>query len=62
MEIQRLRRQHQGTDLELLLLIGRPHLTPAELAEVQALKKRKLQLKDRMEDILRRHRGQHAHG
>jgi hypothetical protein len=58
MEIQRLRRQHQGTDLELLLLIGRPHLTPAELAEVQALKKRKLQLKDRihwLEAISREH-------
>ena len=26
------------------------------------MKKRKLQLKDRMEDIMRRHRQDHAHG
>jgi len=57
-EIQRLRRLHQGTDLELLLLTGRPYLTPREEVEVRELKKRKLQLKDRiqwLESISREH-------
>ena len=46
MEIQRLKRLHQGTELELLLLTGRPYLTPDEQVEVRELKKRKLLLKD----------------
>lgn len=57
-EIQRLRRLHQGTDLELLLLTGRPYLSPHEEVEVRELKKRKLQLKDRihwLESISREH-------
>ena len=49
MEIQRLRRLHQGTDLELLLLTGRQYLSPREELEVRELKKRKLQLKDRIQ-------------
>lgn len=57
-EIQRLRRLHQGAELELQLLTHRSYLTPAEQARRVELKKRKLQLKDRMawfESILREH-------
>jgi hypothetical protein len=57
-EIQRLTRMHQGTDLELLLLTARPFLTPTEQIEVRELKKRKLQLKDRicwLESVSREH-------
>jgi len=55
-EIQRLRRLHQGAELELQLLTHRANPTPAEQTRRQELKKRKLQLKDRMawfESILR---------
>ena len=58
MEIQRLRRMHQGMDLELLLLTGRPYISPTEMVEIRELKKRKLQLKDRiawLEAISREH-------
>jgi hypothetical protein len=48
-EIQRLKRMHQGIDLELLLLTARPYLTPTEQVEVRELKKRKLQLEDRIQ-------------
>jgi hypothetical protein len=57
-EIQRLRRLHQGLELELLLLTARPYLTPTEQVEVRELKKRKLQLKDRihwLESLSREH-------
>lgn len=57
-EIQRLTRLHQGADLELLLLVGRSYLTPAQEVQLRELKKRKLQLKDRIawfESILCEH-------
>lgn len=57
-EIQRLRRLHQGAELELQLLTHRSYLTPAEQTRRLELKKRKLQLKDRLawfESILREH-------
>ena len=47
-EIQRLTRLHQAADLELLLLVGRSYLTVAQQAQLRDLKKRKLQLKDRI--------------
>ena len=58
MEIQRLQRMHQALDLELLLLTGRPYISPTEMVEIRELKKRKLQLKDRiawLEAISREH-------
>lgn len=62
-EIQRLRRLHQGAELQLILLRGRNFLTASELTELRDLKKRKLQLKDRIawfESIQREHDGQAA--
>ncbi len=62
-EIQRLRRLHQGAELQLILLRGRNFPSAAELTEMRDLKKRKLQLKDRIawfESIQREHDSQAA--
>ena len=52
-ELARLQQEHRDLDAAIDAL----HHSPApDLLRLQRLKKRKLQLKDRMEDILRRHR------
>jgi uncharacterized protein YdcH (DUF465 family) len=55
-EFRQLAAQHQDLDQRLNTLSSKPYLTEPEQFELMTLKKRKLQLKDRMEDILRRHR------
>jgi hypothetical protein len=57
-EIRRLTRLHQGTELQLMLLTERSHLTPTEQAKLRDLKQRKHQLQDRIawfEAIVREH-------
>lgn len=55
-EFRELALKHHELDDRLHELSSRPYLSePEQLEEVQ-LKKRKLQLKDRMEGILRHHR------
>ena len=61
-EFRQLATQHHDLDERIHNLATRQYLSEPEQLEEVTLKKRKLQLKDRMEDILRRHRGQHAHG
>ena len=51
-----LAERHHALDDRLHELNERYHLSESEQVEEVTLKKRKLQLKDRMEDILRRHR------
>jgi uncharacterized protein YdcH (DUF465 family) len=53
-------RHHQLED-RLHELTAKGYLSEPEQVEEVTLKKRKLQLKDRMEDILRRHRARQAH-
>ena len=48
--------QHHELEDRLHQLTAKPYLSEPEQLEEVTLKKRKLQLKDRMEDILRRHR------
>jgi uncharacterized protein YdcH (DUF465 family) len=48
--------QHQDLDQRLRNLSGKPFLTTHDQVEASTLKKKKLQLKDRMERILRQHR------
>jgi uncharacterized protein YdcH (DUF465 family) len=55
-EFHQLAAQHHELDDRLHQLISKPYLSEPEQVEEVTLKKRKLQLKDRMEDILRRHR------
>ena len=55
-EFQQLSIQHHELDNRLHQLTDKPYLSEPEQLEEINLKKRKLQLKDRMEDILRRHR------
>ena len=55
-EFRQLATKHQELDTRLHQLSHRHYLSGAEQLEQATLKKRKLQLKDRMEDILRRHR------
>jgi len=45
---------HEHTSLEerIGLLLGRPHLTPAETQELVRLKKAKLKVKDQIEGLL----------
>jgi uncharacterized protein YdcH (DUF465 family) len=61
-EFQNLATQHHELDDRLHQLTAKQYLSEPEQVEEVTLKKRKLQIKDRMEDILRRHRQGHAHG
>jgi uncharacterized protein YdcH (DUF465 family) len=55
-EFSRLAAGHHELEDRLNQLTSRAYLSEPEQVEAVNLKKRKLQLKDRMEDILRRHR------
>ena len=61
-EFHNLAVRHHELEDRLHELTAKQYLSEPEQVEEVTLKKRKLQLKDRMEDILRRHRQQHAHG
>ena len=65
-EYRQLATQHHDLDEKIHSLTTRPHLSEPEHLEEVRLKKRKLQLKDQMESILRRRSGgqaaQHAQG
>ena len=55
-EFRQLATQHHELDDRLHELSAKPYLSEPEQLEEVTLKKRKLYVKDRMEDILRRHR------
>jgi uncharacterized protein YdcH (DUF465 family) len=55
-EFHQLAAKHHELDDRLHELTAKPYLSEPEQVEEITLKKRKLQLKDRMENILRRHR------
>jgi uncharacterized protein YdcH (DUF465 family) len=55
-EFRQLAAQHHELDDRLHEFAVKAYLTDSEQVEEITLKKKKLQLKDRMEDILRRHR------
>ena len=57
-EFSQLAARHHELDDRLHQLTAKAYLSEPEQVEETTLKKRKLQLKDRMEDILRRHREQ----
>jgi len=57
-EFSQLVAKHHALDDRLHQLTAKHYLSEPEQVEETNLKKRKLQLKDRMEDILRRHRQQ----
>jgi uncharacterized protein YdcH (DUF465 family) len=57
-EFRQLATQHHELDDRLHELSGKAYLSEPEQVEEVTLKKRKLHLKDRMEDILRRHRSE----
>ena len=61
-ELNQLAAKHHELEDRLHELTAKHYLSEPEQVEEVTLKKRKLQLKDRMEDILRRHRREHAHG
>lgn len=61
-EFHNLAAKHHELEDRLQELTAKHYLSAPEQLEEATLKKRKLQLKDRMEDILRRHRQDHAHG
>jgi uncharacterized protein YdcH (DUF465 family) len=61
-EFHNLAVKHHELEDRLQALTTKHYLSGPEQLEEVTLKKRKLQLKDRMEDILRRHRAEHAHG
>jgi uncharacterized protein YdcH (DUF465 family) len=54
-EYRELYQLHHQLDERIRSMSGTPHLSDSEQLEEVRLKKRKLQLKDRMEDILRRY-------
>ena len=56
-EFRQLATQHHELDDRLHELSNKAYLSEPEQVEETTLKKRKLYLKDQMEDILRRHRG-----
>jgi len=53
-EFRQLATRHKELEQRLTELAGKAHLTEPEHLEQATIKKRKLQLKDRMEDIVRR--------
>jgi uncharacterized protein YdcH (DUF465 family) len=55
-EYRQLAHQHHDLDEKLHSLAARNYLSEPEQLEEVTLKKRKLHLKDQMEDIVRRHR------
>lgn len=55
-EFRELATKHEELDRRLQQLSAKHYLSEPEQLEEVTLKKRKLQLKDRMEDIIRRHR------
>jgi hypothetical protein len=55
-EFHQLAAKHHELEDRLQQLTTKAYLSEPEQLEEVTLKKRKLQLKDRMEDILRRHR------
>ena len=57
-EFRQLAEKHHELDDRLHTLSSKSYLSEPEQVEEVTLKKRKLQLKDRMEDIVRRHRDQ----
>jgi uncharacterized protein YdcH (DUF465 family) len=57
-EFQQLAVKHHELEDRLHELTAKHYLSEPEQVEEINLKKRKLQLKDRMEDILRRHQAQ----
>lgn len=57
-EFHQLAARHHELEHRLYELTRKHYLSEPEQLEEVTLKKRKLQLKDRMEDILRRHRPQ----
>lgn len=61
-EFHKLAARHHELEDRLHELTAKHYLSEPEQVEEVTLKKRKLQLKDRMEDILRRHRQELAHG
>lgn len=58
-EFHHLAAKHHELEDRLHELVTKSHLSEPEQLEEVALKKRKLRLKDRMEEIVRRH--QHHH-
>jgi uncharacterized protein YdcH (DUF465 family) len=61
-EFHNLAEQHHQLDDRLHQLTTKHYLSEPEQLEEVTLKKQKLHLKDRMEDILRRHRQEQARG
>jgi uncharacterized protein YdcH (DUF465 family) len=61
-ELNQLAARHHELENRLHELTAKHYLSEPEQVEEVTLKKKKLQLKDRMEDILRRHRQDHLHG
>ena len=59
-EFLNLAQKHHQLEDRLHELTSRHYLSEPEQVEQVTLKKRKLQLKDKMEDILRRHRAGQA--
>jgi uncharacterized protein len=57
-EFRQLATKHSELDERLHQLAAKQYLSEPEQLEQVTLKKRKLQLKDRMEEILRRHRAE----
>ena len=55
-EFRQLAAKHQALEDRLHELTAKPYLSEPDQLEEVVLKKRKLQIKDRMEDILRRRR------
>jgi len=61
-EFHQLAAKHHELEDRLHELTVKHYLSEFEQLEEVTLKKKKLQLKDRMENILRRHRQDHLHG
>ena len=59
-EFRQVADQHAEFHKKLEVLEAKTHLTPEEEVEEHRLKKQKLRLKDQMNEIMARYKGQHV--
>ena len=59
-EFRQLAAQHAEYDRMLDAIEAKPHVTPQDEVEEHRIKKLKLRLKDQMNEIMARYKGQHV--
>jgi len=59
-EFRQLAAQHAEYERQLDAIEAKPHVTPADEVEEHRIKKLKLRVKDQMNELMARYKGQHV--